>query len=99
MSMRALLQLGLSIVLSLGAAACGDDDHEEEHEFATYAECYQHHAVEEGLSDIGATTECDAFFAISHADNAGCQADHAGDVTDGVPQAAIDAHCEAEFPA
>lgn len=49
--------------------------------------------------EFGATTECDAFFEVDHDDNADCQADHAADVTAGVPQTAIDAHCDAEFPA
>ncbi len=84
--------------LVLGAPlACGDDDHEEDHDFATYLECYDHH-IEEGLTEVGATTECDGIFELSHDDSADCQADHAADVTDGVAQAAIDTHCDAEFP-
>lgn len=31
-------------------------------------------------------------------DNGDCRADHAAEVTAGVPQAAIDTHCDAEFP-
>lgn len=95
--MKSLRTLLATIFLS-GMLACGGDD-EDEHEFETYLECYTHHADEEGLSDIGATTECDALFEVAHDDNADCQADHAADVTAGVPQTAIDAHCDAEFPA
>ena len=89
-------RLALALFLLTAPLACGGDDHEE-HEFETYLECYDHH-VEEGLNDVGATTECDAFFEVEHDDNTGCQADHAADVTAGVPQAAIDTHCDEEFP-
>ena len=87
----------LSLVLSLlmaGAVACGGDDHEHE-DFETYLECYEH-GVEEGLSDVGATSECDAHFEVTHTDAATCVTDHQADVTDGVPQAAIEAHCAAQ---
>ena len=92
------LRYAVAILLLGPVLACGGDDHEE-HEFETYLECWEHHHDEEGLTDIGATTECDAFFEVDHDDNADCQADHAADVTAGVPQTAIDAHCDAEFPA
>jgi hypothetical protein len=92
MSLRILFALCL---LSLPLACGGDDD---EHQFETFVECYTHHHDEEGLSDVGATTECDAIFELSHDDNAGCKADHAADVTAGVPQTAIDAHCDTAFP-
>ena len=93
--MRCLRHL-LAPVLLASLVACGGDDHEE-HEFETYLECWEHQE-EEGLTDIGATTECDAFFEITHDDNADCLADHTAEVTAGVPQTAIDAHCDSEFP-
>jgi hypothetical protein len=95
-SMKSLRTL-LAFVLLSAPLACGDE-HGDEHEFETYVECFTHHQGEEGLSDIAATTECDAIFEVSHDDNAGCKADHAADVTAGVAQTAIDAHCDAAFP-
>ncbi|HEU5060673.1 MAG TPA: hypothetical protein VFU21_29280 [Kofleriaceae bacterium] len=89
------LRCTLAVFLAAGALACSDDH--EEHEFETYVECYQHYD-EEGLTDVGATTECDAFFEVEHEDNADCVADHGVDVTAGVPDAAIVAHCDAAFP-
>lgn len=86
----------IALLLAAGPLACSDDEHGE-HAFETYVECYQHYQ-EEGQSDIGATTECDGFFELDHDDNADCVADHAADVTAGVPDAAIVAHCDAEFP-
>ncbi len=91
------LRAAIASLLLSSPLACGDDDHGEEHEFATYLECYDHH-IEEGLTDVGATTECDGFFELDHDDNADCRADHAADLTAGVPQAAIDTHCDGEFP-
>ncbi len=87
----------LAALLSLAVAACGGDDHGD-HEFETFVECYDHH-IEEGLTDVGATEECDGILDIDHDDNAGCLADHEADVTDGVPQTAIDAHCDDVNPA
>jgi len=95
--MTSLLRCLLGPLLLSMTFGCGGDD-EEEHDFATYLECYDHH-IEEGLTDVGATTECDGFLEVSHDDAADCAADHSADVTDGVPQTAIDAHCAAEFPA
>ncbi len=85
------LRVALASFLLVFAFGCGGDD-EEEHDFATYLECYDHH-IEEGQTDVGATTECDGFFELIHDDAADCAADHAADVTAGVPQTAIDAHC------
>ena len=86
------LRCVLGLLLLSAAFACGGDDEGDEHNFDTYVECYEH-SVGEGQSDVGATTECDGFFEISHDDAADCAADHAADVTAGVPQTAIDAHC------
>jgi hypothetical protein len=96
-SMRRLAAL-LALSFLLAPLGCGGDDEGDEHTFDTYAECFIHLQQEEGASDVGATTECDATFELSHDDNADCQADHEADVGDGVPQAAIDAHCDTEFP-
>ena len=91
------LRTVLAFAFLTGAVACGGDD-EEEHEFETYFECWEHHHDDEGLSEIGTTAECDAFFEVTHDDNADCLADHATDVTAGVPQTAFAAHCDSEFP-
>jgi hypothetical protein len=88
----------VAVCLLSAPLGCGGDDEGDEHTFDTYVECYVHLHEEEGSSDVGATTECDATFEISHDDNADCRADHEADVSDGVPQAAIDVHCDTEFP-
>jgi hypothetical protein len=88
---------GISALLLMLGVACSDDEHGE-HDFDTFIECYEHH-IEEGLTDVGATEECDGILDIDHDDNADCLADHAADVTDGVPQDAIDAHCDDVNPA
>jgi hypothetical protein len=87
----------LACAVSTGAA-CSGDDHGE-HEFETYLECYQHFAVDEGVSEVGTMTECDGHFDVEHDDAADCAADHAADVSAGVPDTAVSAHCAAEFPA
>ena len=68
------------------------------HEFDTYLECYEHE-IEEGASTSLAAEACDDYFAVTHTGEAACRADHAADVTAGVPQAAIDDHCMRLFPA
>lgn len=90
--LRALLHCAAALLLAGSVIACSDDEHGE-HEFDTFIGCYDHH-IEEGLTDVGATEECDGILDIDHADHAGCLSDHEGDVTDGVPQDAIDAHCD-----
>lgn len=88
--LRAMRTLSLMSLLLL-VTACGDDGHGD-HDFADFAECYEHHS-EESATDVAATGECDDTFELTHDDEADCLAEHTADVTDGVPQAAIDAHC------
>jgi hypothetical protein len=93
-----ILLLGAVVALGGGAlafVACGDDH--AEHNFANFAECFEHE-TEEGASAELATSECDEHFEITHADQADCISDHAADVTAGVPQSAIDEHCSRLFP-
>ena len=88
--------LSAAALLLMLSAACSDEH--GEHDFESFVECYEHH-VEEGLTDVGATEECDGILDIDHEDHDACLADHESDVTDGVPQAAIDAHCDDVNPA
>jgi hypothetical protein len=101
--MWTMIRLAIARVVLLASAvatglACGGDDHAE-HEFDTYLECYQHFAVDEGVSEVGTMTECDGYFEVEHDDAADCATDHGADVGAGVPEAAVSAHCAAEFRA
>ena len=51
------------------------------------------------LFPVGTMTECDGYFDVEHDDAADCAADHGADVSAGVPDTAVSAHCAAEFPA
>ena len=82
------------VFLGLLLAGCGG----EEHNFATYVECFDHE-TEEGGSAEYSTAECDDFFMVTHTSNGDCRTDHGADVTAGVPQTAINTHCDRLFPA
>lgn len=82
------------LLLSVGFAACGGEGHEEdEHNFDSYADCYD---AESGKGATYAITECDEMFdAETHADRAACDAFYA---ENGVPQEVASARCDEEFP-